>query len=40
VTVRAGGGSTGNDTVTSTAFGIAILGSHTAVSTCAVEDIT
>jgi hypothetical protein len=40
VTVRAGGGSTGSNTVTSTAFGIAILGNNIAVSTCAVENIT
>jgi hypothetical protein len=40
VTIRAGGGSTGNDTITSTAFGIAILGNNTAISTCTVEDIS
>ncbi len=40
VTVRAGGGSTGNNNVTTTAFGIAIIGNNTAVSTCSVEDIT
>lgn len=40
VTVRAGGGSTGNDVVTKTAFGAAIIGNNIAVSTCTVEDIT
>jgi hypothetical protein len=39
VNVRAGGSTTGNETVTSTAFGVAILGNDTAVSTCEVEDI-
>ncbi|GMB00651.1 hypothetical protein PIPA1_34500 [Pelosinus sp. IPA-1] len=40
VNVRAGGSSTGSKSVTSTAFGVAILGNNTAVSTCAVENIT
>ena len=39
VNVRAGGSTTGQQTVTTTAFGIAILGNKIAVSTCLIEDI-
>lgn len=39
VNIRAGGNDTGNKSVTSTAFGVAILGNEIAVSTCQIEDI-
>ncbi|OQA47278.1 MAG: hypothetical protein BWY46_01888 [Firmicutes bacterium ADurb.Bin300] len=39
VTVRAGGSSTGSHIVSNTAYGIAIIGKNTAVSTCLVETI-